>query len=208
MCVPEETRTQYLHFIFLILSLFADVGQHFEFLALDMPHPLQAGGNSSDTSAPLPPVDETAAFQEAIRVAVAQELAINHLELAIELLKRAQVVYELDLFALQTINPGVVADRTHLFILAQLGHLYALNGNLDKAMEFLMIVSKRYRKEKWWDLLTDALRDMLSCSKARGNISDIIHYSLELMTKRTSLHCPIAPRHALSLNLSFLFQQR
>lgn len=161
-----------------LFSSVADVGQRFELLALDMPHPLQGDG-------PAPPLDDAMSAQEAVRIAVAQELTVSYPELAIGLLKRARAAYELDLFALQAINPGVVADRSHLFILAQLGHLYARNGDVEKATDLLLTISKRYRKEKWWDLLTDALGDLLHCAKKRGNVADVVHYSLELMSKRT-----------------------
>jgi lipopolysaccharide biosynthesis regulator YciM len=152
-----------------------------------MPHPLQTAPGEV-----APTLDDSMTAAEAVRIAVAQELTVSHAELAIELLKRAQLAYELDLFALQVINPGVVADRTHLFILAQLGHLHARLDHFEKAMELLSAVSRRYRKEKWWDLLTDALTDMLYCSRKRGNAAEFVHFSLELMYKR-ALHGYTSP---------------
>jgi len=48
-------------------------------------------------------------------------------------------------------------------------------------------VAKRYRAEQWWELLSDVLVDLLECAKKTQNATDIVNYSLELMSKRTRL---------------------
>jgi len=51
---------------------------------------------------------------------------------------------------------------------------------------YLENVARRYRLERWWDLLSDVVSDLLECAKKTSNAPDIVNYSLELISKRTT----------------------
>jgi hypothetical protein len=76
-------------------------------------------------------------------------------------------------------------DRTALALTAQIGHLHFLNNSIPRAIDYLTLAAKSYRAEKWWELLTDVLADLLECSKRSGNMADIVQHSLELISKRS-----------------------